>query len=86
MPDKKKYPGYRTGGHSSDDHFRSKGEMTNNEFFTSNASGGFYSGMKYDDESKQWVLNDFEQSKADARYEANKCTDCGGQKPYCECW
>ncbi len=58
--------------------------MTNREFFSSNAKGGFYEGMEWN--GKDWVRDAASRQKTYEREQANKCSDCGGQKPYCDCY
>lgn len=41
-----KYPGVRPDDTKWDDYHRSRGDMTNHEFFSSNGPGGFYEGME----------------------------------------
>ncbi len=82
----KKYPGHNPNDTFYDDHHKSKGLMTNNEYFTSNAKGGFYEGMEWDEHSQEWVLNEEAKEREYRREEANKCADCGKQKPYCDCY
>lgn len=84
----KKYPGYNENDTSWDDYHRKNGMMTNREFFTSNAKGGFYEGMEWDEESGEWVPNAEEIRKEwerEQKYERNKCPDCGYQLPNCGC-
>jgi hypothetical protein len=84
--DKKKYPGYNENDTFWDEHHRSRGEMTNREFFTSNGPGGFYEGMEWDAEKEEWVPNAAARQRQYEYEQANKCSECGGQKPYCECY
>lgn len=79
-----KYSGYNENDTFWDDYHRKNGMMTNREFFTSNAKGGFYEGMEWDGE--EWVPNAETRQREWEREQANKCPDCGGQKPYCDCW
>ena len=79
----KKYPGYDPKNTFWDEHHRSRGEMTNNEFFTSNGKGGFYEGMVWDDEKEEWVLNIEEQRRQDQWEEDNRCSTCGYLKSVC---
>ena len=60
----KKYPGYNENDTFWDEHHRKNGQMTNNEFFSSNAKGG--SGevgcraLRNSEENKiikQWKIN-----------------------------
>lgn len=80
----KKYPGYNAGDMFWDEHHRKHGLMTNSEFFTSNSKGGFYEGMEWDGDD--WVPDRESREREYAREQANKCSECGGQKPYCECY
>lgn len=80
----KKYPGYNENDTHWDDYHRSRGEMTNREFFTSNAPGGFYEGMVWDEDKEEWVLNDHEQAKQDAWESENRCSSCGYLKSVCQ--
>jgi hypothetical protein len=81
----KKYPGYNENDTRWDEFHRERGQMTNNEFFTSNGKGGFYEGMVWDEENEEWVLNAEEQRKRDeAEYEW-KCRGCQQHKSFCEC-
>lgn len=80
-----KFPGYNENDTFWDEHHRKEGLMTNREFFTSNAKGGFYEGMDWDDEQKEWVPNAETRRK---EYERNKniCDGCGNDNSRCECW
>lgn len=80
----KKYPGYREDDTHFDEHHRSLGQMTNREFFTSNAKGGFYEGMVWDEDSQEWVKNASEQAKEDAWNETNRCSSCGLLNSVCQ--
>lgn len=79
-----KYPGYNESDTFWDDYHRKNGMMTNREFFTSNAKGGFYEGMEWN--GNEWVPDAKSRQREYDRLEANKCKDCGGQMPYCECY
>jgi hypothetical protein len=85
MSDKNKYPGYNKDDTFWDEHNKKNGLMTNSEFFTSNGPGGFYEGMEYNEESGGWVTNQETRDRETRKLEANKCPDCGDQKPYCSC-
>ena len=74
--DRNKYPGYDPDDTKWDDHHRATGQMTNREFFTSNAKGGFYEGMVYED--GEWVPDAANRAK-------NYCSTCHKQNLYCEC-
>lgn len=74
----KKYPGYNESDTSWDDYHRRTGQMTNREFFTSNAKGGFYEGMEWDGE--EWVPNAENRAKLEEKAFSNRCEGCG-----CEC-
>lgn len=79
-----KYPGYNENDTSWDEHHKKNGEMTNREFFSSNAKGGFYEGMEWDGE--EWVPDANSRARDRQREQDNRCSDCGGQNPYCECY
>lgn len=83
--DKEKYRGYNEGDTHFDDLHRSQGLMTNREFFSSNAKGGFYEGMEWDEDGREWVPNAEEREREYNRKKANECPDCGDQLPYCKC-
>lgn len=76
-----KYPGYNADDTFWDDYHRKNGMMTNREFFSSNAKGGFYEGMEWDGE--EWVPN-AETRQRQREEEQKKCSECGCQ--YCQCW
>lgn len=75
--DNNKYPGYNENDNFWNEHHRKNGMMTNREFFSSNAEGGFYEGMEWD--GKSWSPNT-ENRKREAEIKANECDDCGGQR------
>jgi hypothetical protein len=76
------YHGYNEDDTKWDDHHRKNGMMTNREFFSSNAKGGFYEGMVWDGD--EWVLNAKEQAREDARQrELDKCGWCGNDNCTC---
>jgi len=79
----KKYAGYNEDDTFWDDYHRKNGMMTNREFFSSNAKGGFYEGMEWDGE--KWVPNAEERAKERQREEAYQCSNCGAHKAFCEC-
>lgn len=79
----KKYPGHNENDTSWDEYHRKNGMMTNREFFTSNAKGGFYEGMEWDEDSQEWVPN-AESRRRQAEIDAKKCKDCGCES--CCCW
>jgi len=81
-----KYSGYNENDTSWDNYHHSRGEMTNREFFTSNGPGGFYEGMEWNEDAQRWVPNAAERQKEWEREQSNKCSECGGQLPYCECY
>lgn len=81
----KKYSGYNENDTHFDDYHTSKGMMTNREFFTSNAKGGFYEGMEWDEELEEWVPDADSRERERRRLAENECKDCGGQLPYCNC-
>lgn len=81
----KKYPGYNPDDTKWDEYHRSRGEMTNREFFTSNGKGGFYEGMVWDDDAQEWILNAEEQRKRDEAEYSWKCRGCEQHKSFCEC-
>lgn len=81
----KKYSGYNENDTAHDEYFKERGMMTNSEFFRSNEKGGFYEGMVYDEEREEWVLNDYEQRKADEREAASRCSSCGYLHVNCDC-
>ena len=80
-----KYPGYNEDDTFWDDHHRKTGRMTNREFFTSNAKGGFYEGMEYDDDTEEWVPNAESRQREYEQEKANECSHCGEDKRYCWC-
>jgi len=84
----KKYPGYKSNDTFWDDYHRKNNMMTNNEFFTSNAKGGFYEGMEFNGE--EWVLNAEQRRKEwdreQKKLNENRCNTCDGQRPYCDCY
>lgn len=86
--DKKKYPGYNENDTFWDEHHRSKGLMTNREFFTSNGPGGFYEGMEWDEENGEWIPNaERRQQEWEREQEEKKkrCDECDQLKQYCNC-
>jgi hypothetical protein len=85
MIDRKKYPGYNANDTFWDEHHRSQGLMTNREFFTSNAKGGFYEGMEWDEELKDWVPNAETKARREAEENKDMCKECGIYYLYCEC-
>jgi len=86
----KKYSGYNEDDTHFDEYHRSKGLMTNREFFTSNAKGGFYEGLEWDDENQEWVPNAETRQKEwerEERQKAEACPDgCGFSKSNCHCY
>ena len=81
---KTKYPGYNENDTKWDEHHRETGQMTNREFFKSNAKGGFYEGMEWDGED--WVLNEENQRLEEKRQaELNNCSWCGKDEYDCNC-
>lgn len=64
-----------------DDFHRKNGLMTNREFFSSNAQGGFYEGMDWD--GNNWVPNAASRQR-EAEIEAEKCKECHCNP--CACW
>jgi hypothetical protein len=81
----KKYPGVSPDNTQWDEFNRSQGQMTNNEFFSSNGKGGFYEGMEWDEENEEWVLNAEEQRKRDEEKYSYTCRGCEQHKSFCEC-
>ena len=89
-----KYPGYNANDTFWDDYHRSRGMITNREFFSSNGSGGFYEGMEWDEDSAEWVPDAKTREKEYKRErEKNACSNCGQQKiedsfgdSYCDCF
>ena len=79
------YPGFNENDTAWDEHHKEQGLMTNREFFTSNAKGGFYEGMDWDEVSQQWVLNAEERQKQIAYEQANRCSECGYLYSACFC-
>ena len=77
----KKYSGYNENDTRWDDYHRKNGMMTNREFFSSNAKGGFYEGMEWDGD--EWVPNAESRERQDA-IDAQKCSECGCLS--CVCW
>ena len=81
MADKNKYPGYNENDTQFDEKHRSQGIMTNREFFTSNAPGGFYNGMEWDESSQEWVPNEAERERQGElqrqQDDARRCSECG---------
>lgn len=80
-----KYPGHNPDDKFWDEHHRKTGQMTNSEFFTSNAKGGFYEGMEYDEEAGEWVPNAENRQAAYEQENANRCSNCGSDERYCWC-
>jgi hypothetical protein len=81
-----KYPGFDKNDTGWDDFHKKNKMMTNHEFFTSNAKGSFYEGYEWDADLKEWVPNEETRQRQQMIEEMNKCPDCGGQKPNCECY
>lgn len=77
----KKYAGYNENDTVWDDYHRERGMMTNREFFSSNAVGGFYEGMEWDGE--EWIPNR-ESRERQLIEDAEKCQECGYKN--CQCW
>lgn len=80
-----KYPAYNEDDTFWDDHHRKQGLMTNREFFSSNAKGGFYEGMEYNEEAGEWVPDAETKRKERERENANKCHSCGYDRNNCWC-
>lgn len=78
-----KYLGYNEDDTFWDDHHRKQGLMTNKEFFTSNAKGGFYEGMEWNGE--EWVPDAESRRREYEQEKANECSTCGEDKRYCWC-
>lgn len=83
MIDTNKYTGYNESDTEWDEHHRKNGLMTNREFFTSNAKGGFYEGMEWDGED--WVPDAESRQREHEQTKQNECSDCGEDKRYCWC-
>ena len=84
----KKYPGYNENDIHYDDYHRSRGMMTNREFFTSNGPGGFYEGLEWDGENDEWIPNAATRQKEWEMVQErlkNTCSICGYEKKYCYC-
>ena len=81
----KKYPGYNESDTFFDDYHRSRGLMTNREFFTSNGPGGFYEGMEWDDDAGEWVPNAASRQREWEEEQKYKCPHCGEDNRYCWC-
>lgn len=77
----KKYPNLNENDTFWDEHHRKTGQMTNREFFSSNAKGGFYEGMEWDGE--EWVPNAESRTRQE-EIDSKKCQECGCQN--CCCW
>jgi hypothetical protein len=75
--DNKKYSGYNQNDTNWDDYHKQNNMMTNREFFSSNAKGGFYEGMEWDGNS--WI-----PKERQANYESQRCSECGLLS--CICW
>lgn len=67
------YPAYDKNDTAWDDYHKKNGMMTNREFFSTNAKGGFYEGMEWNGE--EWVPNAETRAK-EAAIEAQKCPEC----------
>ncbi len=80
-----KYPGYNESDTFWDDYHRKNGMMTNREFFTSNAKGGFYEGMEWDEDSEEWVPDRESRERQEAWDRENRCQKCGYLKSNCDC-
>jgi len=81
----KKYSGYNENDTHWDEYHKSNGLMTNREFFTSNAKGGFYEGMEWDEELGEWVPDAASRQREWEREQENPtCDDCGCRT--CVCW
>ena len=76
-----KYPGYNENDTAWDDYHKKNGLMTNREFFTSNAKGGFYEGTEWD--GKEWVPNAETRARQEA-IDSQKCPECHCFN--CCCW
>lgn len=81
--DNKKYSGYNENDTHWDDYHRKNGMMTNSEFFTSNAKGGFYEGMEWDEDEHEWVPNEASRER-EYEIDSQECTECGCIT--CCCW
>jgi hypothetical protein len=79
--DKNKYPAYNANDTSWDQFQKERGMMTNREFFTSNAKGGFYEGMEWDGE--EWVPNAETRARQE-KIDSQRCPDCDCIT--CCCW
>ena len=77
----KKYPGRNESDTFFDNHHRRFGQMTNREFFSSNAKGGFYEGMEWDGE--EWVPDQKSRDRQ-AEIDSRKCSEC--ELDPCRCW
>lgn len=80
-----KYPGLNENDTFWDDYHKSKGMMTNREFFTSNAPGGFYEGMQWNEGSQQWEPNEATRERERLLEESRKCPECGHSMSSCQC-
>ena len=78
----KKYPHCNTTDTSWDAHHKQHGQMTNQEFFSSNGKGGFYEGLVWDGD--EWVPNAATQARQHL-INANKCDYCGCEQASCHC-
>jgi len=83
--DRNKYPGYNENDTKWDEHHRSSAQMTNREFFSSNAKGGFYEGMEYDEGLKDWIPDAESRQRTLEKEQKNECSHCGDDKRYCWC-
>lgn len=82
---RKKFPGYRANDTHFDEMHRAAGLMTNREFFTSNAPGGFYEGMEWDAEKEEWVPDAASRRRTEEWERKNRCSSCGYLHENCEC-
>ena len=86
MENNKKYPGLNPDDNFWNDYHRSRGLMTNQEFFTSNGKGGFYEGMEWSESRQEWIPDAKTREKEYRREQLNpKCWKCGFTIAHCEC-
>lgn len=78
-----KYSGYNENDTHWDSYHKSRGELTNREFFSSNGPGGFYEGMEWDGEN--WVPNAENRRKEQEREDSRRCGGCGYSNKECRC-
>ena len=68
-----KYPGVNSSDNHFDEYHKQRGEMTNNEFFSSNTKGGFYEGTEWN--GYDWVPDQASRDRQDL-IDEKKCKEC----------